>query len=147
MHTSLSHQAARVALAVLAATFLAGCETSSSDMDTAPPAAPESAPTIMPSAALAAGTTLGGPLAGLTADEQGDFAEGQEDFEEVEEADEGLGPVFNEASCATCHTGPVGGTNGRSETRFGRTVNGTFDVHLDAGRRLLREFSRLAVAH
>jgi CxxC motif-containing protein (DUF1111 family) len=42
--------------------------------------------------------------------------------------EEGLGPVFNEASCVACHNvGATGGGSTRLETRFGLTVNGVFD--------------------
>src|SRR5262245_11249273 len=40
--------------------------------------------------------SFGDPLPGLTADELDRFLDGKADFEEAEEADEGLGPVFNE---------------------------------------------------
>ena len=56
---------------------------------------------------------LGTPLIDLTADERARFETGRNEFEEVETIEEGLGPVFNEAACSTCHTNPVGGTNGR----------------------------------
>src|SRR5262249_11170358 len=49
------------------------------------------------------------------------------------------GPVFNEASCAACHSAPVGGTNGRAETRFGRVVQGTFDPLAELGGSLLQD--------
>jgi CxxC motif-containing protein (DUF1111 family) len=58
-----------------------------------------------------------------------DFAEAKEAFEAVEEIDEGLGPIFNEAGCAVCHTqGAVGGAGVQIERRFGRFgANGLFD--------------------
>jgi CxxC motif-containing protein (DUF1111 family) len=70
---------------------------------------------------------LGGPIAGLTADELARFDAGLDEFSELETVDEGLGPVFNEAGCFVCHDGPIGGTNGRLETRFGYSNNGVFD--------------------
>jgi len=101
---------------------------------------------VVAASALEAGaTTLGGPLADLTADEQARFAEGQEEFEAVEGPDDGLGPVFNEASCAICHAGPVGGTNGRVETRFGRTVKGVFDPLAGLGGSLIQDHAIGAV--
>ena len=40
------------------------------------------------------------------------FDSGKEDFEEVEEVDEGLGPTMNLDSCGGCHSQPaVGGTS------------------------------------
>jgi CxxC motif-containing protein (DUF1111 family) len=88
---------------------------------------------------------LGDPLPHLSATDLLKFAAGQAEFAEVEEVDEGLGPVFNEASCATCHTAPVGGTNGRLETRFGRTVNGVFDPLANRGGSLLQDHAIGAV--
>jgi CxxC motif-containing protein (DUF1111 family) len=63
------------------------------------------------------GVRLGNPGAGLALDglttRQGLFFEvGKKDFEEVEEVDEGVGPRFNAAGCAVCHSQPaVGGTS------------------------------------
>ena len=72
---------------------------------------------------------FGDPLPGLTSDEMDRFAEGQDDFEEVETVDTGLGPVFNDVSCASCHNVPaVGGGSQRLVTRFGRIgTSGDFD--------------------
>jgi CxxC motif-containing protein (DUF1111 family) len=54
----------------------------------------------------------GGRLDGLTANEIRFFDRGKEDFEEVEEVDEGLGPTMNLAGCGTCHSQPAtGGTS------------------------------------
>jgi CxxC motif-containing protein (DUF1111 family) len=54
----------------------------------------------------------GAPLAGLTARELEFFAAGLADFEELEEADEGLGPTMNLDGCGGCHAQPaVGGTS------------------------------------
>jgi hypothetical protein len=62
---------------------------------------------------------LGQSYFGLTDEEIVRFDAGRHEFEEIETIEEGLGPVFNEASCATCHNNPVGSTNARAETRFG----------------------------
>lgn len=81
------------------------------------------------------------PLPGATAAEIAAFEEGEEDFEEVEEPDEGLGPIFNERSCAACHS--VGGTGGGStilETRFGKITNGVFDPLTQFGGSLQQLF-------
>ena len=87
--------------------------------------------------------TFGDPLEGLTDDQVADFDEGQEEFSEIDSFAEGLGPVFNEASCATCHVGPngaIGGTNDRLETRFGRIdTDGTFDPMGYAGGSLIQD--------
>jgi CxxC motif-containing protein (DUF1111 family) len=62
----------------------------------------------------------GNPLAGITADEFELFRIGLEDFVEVEDAGEGLGPVFNGLGCAQCHATPaIGGISPVSEVRIG----------------------------
>jgi CxxC motif-containing protein (DUF1111 family) len=54
----------------------------------------------------------GGPLAGLTATELAFFNTGKDDFVEVENVVDGLGPTMNLDSCAGCHVQPaVGGTS------------------------------------
>jgi len=55
------------------------------------------------------GVDAGAPLAGLTANEIRYFDVGKEDFEEVEEVDEGLGPRMNLDSCVGCHSQPASG--------------------------------------
>lgn len=82
---------------------------------------------------------FGDPIAGLTPAQQALFADGKEDFEEVEEAADGLGPVFNGTSCAECHSSPaVGGTSATFETRFGRILNGRFDPMTEFGGSLIQ---------
>ena len=52
----------------------------------------------------------------------GDFADNQATFEEQEEVTNGLGPVYNDKSCANCHQNPVtGGVSQISELRVGHT--------------------------
>jgi CxxC motif-containing protein (DUF1111 family) len=86
---------------------------------------------------------FGDPLPGLTAEELAKFEAGKTEFSKEEDVDEGLGPVFNEAACVTCHTGPgtaVGGTTQRMETRFGRLrADGTFDPMPELGGSLLQD--------
>ncbi len=54
----------------------------------------------------------GGPIAGLTAREFAFFSAGQDEFLEVEEVPEGLGPRMNLDSCGGCHSQPAtGGTS------------------------------------
>jgi CxxC motif-containing protein (DUF1111 family) len=61
---------------------------------------------------------------------QATFDLAKEIFEEREEIDEGLGPVFNASGCAECHMLPiVGGTSQINEFRAGRMVNGRFEEH------------------
>src|SRR3989441_1206276 len=86
---------------------------------------------------------FGDPLPGLPAEELAKFEAGKTEFSTAEQPDEGLGPVFNEAACVTCHTGPgtaVGGTTQRMETRFGRLRDdGTFDPMPELGGSLLQD--------
>src|SRR6185295_7043784 len=51
----------------------------------------------------------GGPISGLSANEQRFFASGKADFEELEEVDEGLGPTMNLNGCGACHSQPATG--------------------------------------
>src|SRR5438034_10446945 len=61
------------------------------------------------------------PLSGISARELELFREGREDFMEVESASEGLGPMFNGASCAQCPNVPaLGGTGAGVDVRAGR---------------------------
>jgi CxxC motif-containing protein (DUF1111 family) len=60
-----------------------------------------------------AGISVGGPLSALTATQLHFFDAGKEDFEEVEDIEDGLGPTMNLDSCAGCHLQPaVGGSSG-----------------------------------
>src|SRR5512134_3052387 len=64
--------------------------------------------------------TPGAPLAGLQPSEFAEFRMGLDDFTEVETAEEGLGPAFNGASCAVCHSVPaIGGSGVMLEVRAG----------------------------
>ena len=64
-------------------------------------------------AAVAVGEPqFGDPVAGLTPFEFELFRLGLEDFLEVEEPEDGLGPVFNGRSCAECHSVPAVGSSG-----------------------------------
>jgi CxxC motif-containing protein (DUF1111 family) len=54
----------------------------------------------------------GGPIAGLTAAQQAFFTAALASFQVIETATSGLGPGFNELSCANCHISPaVGGSS------------------------------------
>jgi CxxC motif-containing protein (DUF1111 family) len=83
---------------------------------------------------------FGAPLRGLTTAEQERFDAGLDAFEEVEVPADGLGPVFNDASCAACHTaGATGGGSELVETRFGKTTaGGGFDPMTEAGGSLIQ---------
>ncbi len=135
------------ALTSVAVLLLAGCENPQSDVTN--PASPDTTVAdiegIDGAVVALAASRLGEPFARLNADEQARFDAGRDEFEEVEEVEDGLGPVFNEASCATCHTNPVGGTNNRIETRFGKTTNGVFDPLANFGGSLIQDHAIGAV--
>ncbi|MCI0433466.1 MAG: thiol oxidoreductase [Gemmatimonadetes bacterium] len=62
---------------------------------------------------------LDGPIDGLTAAEAAAFAAGDERFEERFTVRTGLGPIFNNVSCAGCHSGDG---RGRPEPGFSNIV-------------------------
>jgi CxxC motif-containing protein (DUF1111 family) len=72
----------------------------------------------------------GDPLPGITPTEFSEFRRGLEDFREIEEAEEGLGPLFNGTGCAVCHNVPaIGGSSPMTELRGGfRDASGRFHI-------------------
>ena len=123
------------ALTSIAILWLTGCEMPWNDVTS--PAPTDS--TVDGYFEAFAASSLGEPFARLAPDELARFDAGADEFAEVDTIAEGLGPVFNEASCGTCHTGPLGGTNNRLETRFGRIVAGAFDPMVTAGGSLIQD--------
>jgi CxxC motif-containing protein (DUF1111 family) len=82
---------------------------------------------------------FGEPLPGLKQVDLDRFDAGKDEFVEDETPEEGLGPVFNDTSCARCHAEPaIGGSNATLETRFGTTTNGRFDPMTDHGGSLIQ---------
>jgi CxxC motif-containing protein (DUF1111 family) len=75
-------------------------------------------------------TVAGDPLPGITPGEFQEFRLGLEDFREVEDAGDGLGPLFNGTGCAVCHNVPaIGGSSPMTELRGGvRDPDGKFRV-------------------
>ena len=144
----------RWTLLALVSVVLVGCETHRTAVTTAPETPPEEAGLTVDVKELGAtattptagATTLGGPLPGLDAEQLARFNEGRDDFVEEDSIEDGLGPVFNEASCVACHDAPVGGTNGRAETRFGRWIGGRFDPLAEHGGSLIQDHAIGAVA-
>jgi CxxC motif-containing protein (DUF1111 family) len=85
-------------------------------------------------------TKFGDPLPQIKKGEMELFSEGRDDFMEEETPDDGLGPVFNDVSCARCHSNPVvGGDSNVLETRFGRINHqNQFDAMSEAGGSLIQ---------
>src|SRR5262245_17844030 len=75
------------------------------------------------------------PLPGLTEDELERFEEGEELFEGVFTAAQGIGPLFNAEGCAVCHSEPVDGGAGPDKELHvsGRGDEGTCDALLAQG--------------
>jgi CxxC motif-containing protein (DUF1111 family) len=88
------------------------------------------------------GIAFGDPIAGLTDAQVADFAAGLEEFTSVDTPESGLGPIYNNNSCAACHSVPViGGGSTIFVTRFGRTAGGHFDPLESEGGSLLQQFA------
>jgi len=60
------------------------------------------------------------PMEGLDNGELGDFQDGQIQFRRAFTIREGLGPIFNNVSCASCHSGDGRGRPENTLTRFSR---------------------------
>jgi parallel beta-helix repeat protein len=65
---------------------------------------------------------------GLTAQQEQSFRDAIEAFTRIETPESGLGPVFNGASCAECHSNPTaGGSSARVVTLIARKGDGPYD--------------------
>ena len=82
----------------------------------------------------------GEPLNGLTPEQLERFQKGKTAFSRTFSAEDGLGPVFNQNSCSSCHTTPIGGSGSVLVTRFGLTdkLTGEFDPLEHLGGSLLQ---------
>ena len=70
------------------------------------------------------------------------LAEANDAFNTFEDADDGLGPIFNAAACGQCHTnGAIGGAGEQIERRFGRFDNGVFNPLANRGGSLRQLFT------
>jgi CxxC motif-containing protein (DUF1111 family) len=73
-------------------------------------------------------TGFGRPLPNITDGQKDAFAAGSLDFNTKETPATGLGPIYNNVSCLSCHNVPdLGGSSLTTVTRFGETTNGVFD--------------------
>ena len=92
-----------------------------------------------PPPAQTAAPRIGAPLTGLTAEQLASFNDGRADFVMAERPNTGLGPIFNNVSCVSCHRGPApGGSSRINVTRFGLTTADGFDPLADLGGSLLQ---------
>jgi CxxC motif-containing protein (DUF1111 family) len=66
-----------------------------------------------------AGDVLDGPLEGLSPTELAAFVRGDQEFGRRFAPAEGLGPIFNDVSCASCHSGDGRGRPGNALSRIG----------------------------
>lgn len=84
----------------------------------------------------------GQPLDGLTQQQLQQFKSGKKAFEKSFDPSEGLGPLFNQTGCMSCHQAvAVGGSQPgttQSVTRFGRQSGGSFDSLAHVGGSLLQ---------
>jgi CxxC motif-containing protein (DUF1111 family) len=78
----------------------------------------------------------GVPFEGLTPAQRQAFDDGDRAFRRVYTMAEGLGPVFNDDSCADCHRN--GGASNRTVTRFGRLLSNSFDPLTELGGSLVQ---------
>src|ERR1700752_300430 len=76
------------------------------------------------------------PLAGLTPAERQAFDEGNRTFNRTYTMADGLGPVFNDDSCADCHRN--GAATNRTVRRFGRRLRTDFAPMVESGGSLLQ---------
>lgn len=76
----------------------------------------------------------GQPLPGLTEEEMGRFLLGKAVFDRLTTPEEGLGPLFNQDRCSSCHDLPSsGGMGAESVTKATRWENGTCDLLVHEG--------------
>ncbi len=86
----------------------------------------------------------GEPVSGLNASQLDRFFKGQTEFAHILDVGEGLGPIFNDSSCAQCHSNPTnGGASTITVTRFGVAAVGMtpFDPLDNLGGSLLQKSS------
>jgi cytochrome c553 len=96
------HMSREVALALVVGS--AGCGTGAVGPLPAEPVADLDLTSASTSLRAPIRARTGDALPGLSQDLLARFAAGKEEFESDETPEEGLGPVFNDTSCARCHS-------------------------------------------
>ena len=81
------------------------------------------------------------PLPGLTRDQQLAFARGDEAFDKRFSFSEGLGPIFNQQACGSCHPADGKSHPRTNLTRFGLNTGYSFDALLESGGPQLQDRS------
>ncbi|HWP82122.1 MAG TPA: di-heme oxidoredictase family protein [Bacteroidota bacterium] len=81
------------------------------------------------------------PLPGLTRAQNLAFLRGDEAFEKSFSVAEGLGPIFNQPSCESCHSGDGKGHPRTNLIRFGLNTGTSFEPLVDFGGPQLQEKS------
>jgi CxxC motif-containing protein (DUF1111 family) len=82
--------------------------------------------------------SLGAALPGTNA---AAFSAASANFAETESAADGLGPIFNQNACGSCHqNGALGGAGQNIEQRYGTLTNGTFNTLAATGGSLRQLF-------
>jgi CxxC motif-containing protein (DUF1111 family) len=87
---------------------------------------------IMPGAPES-GEVVAEPISGLTGAQLNKHILGDKAFAKIYTPEEGLGPIFVQASCEGCHIGDGKGHPINIVTRFGKTGTGGFDYMEDEG--------------
>jgi CxxC motif-containing protein (DUF1111 family) len=125
---------------VCAAWLVLGCSDQNESAPTAPTASPEQV-------AIAVPVNPGDPLPWLTPAERARFEQGAAHFDVEFEDATGLGPLFNEVSCAECHEDPARGGSG-DEIEFHATasnLDGSCNELTDFGGPVFQQFSSIAL--
>ncbi len=87
------------------------------------------------------GQTFDQPFPGLTSDQRLAFARGDAAFEKSFSFKQGLGPIFNQSACESCHPSDGKSHPRTNLIRFGRNLGGMFDPLLEFGGPQLQERS------
>jgi CxxC motif-containing protein (DUF1111 family) len=119
---------ARLAGVLLASALLASaCREADEEPSSSQPAAAAPAPTpsLSESPRHLAAEHLGDPIPGLTQAELDAFERGRVIFERRFTPSDGLGPLYNAVSCASCHSTPTVGGSARLYRNFYLAMVGT----------------------
>ena len=118
-----------------------GCSDQRESAPTAPTASMEQ------SALTTASVAPGEPLAWVTPEERARFEQGAQHFDVEFENETGLGPLFNEASCAECHEDPARGGAGDEVEVHATAINldGSCNELTDFGGPVFQTFSSHAL--